>query len=350
MQSWRIPGAVLLFGWVAPLTAQTDRITIYGFFDAELHATNERGGPPWTFAQHHFNVITIYRLSEHWRVFAEIEWEHGPNIEAGGGSGEVVLERAALEYKRNDAFQAKVGKFQPPFGLYNMLHDASPTFLSTALPTSLYGEHTNPLGEDEELIPEAGTGLQVLGRVATKGWRGEYFVYLSNGRGPEPAQQDNNHDKGVGARLVVGLPGGATQIGASYYADRNGDAGNTKQRLIGLDVTARYAEFYLEAEAFTPRLERVDPEGLPNGTFRTARGYYVQLSRPVGPRLTPFARYDFYDSDTDTSDDAERDIVLGLNMAVTPAIWLKGEVHFRSFQDPALERFQDFAGAVAVAF
>ena len=200
---WLSPTALLL-GWVAPLAAQTERATLYGFFDLELHTTNQVGGQPWSFDQHHLNIITIYRLDEHLRVFAEIEWEHGAHLTGSGGSGQIVLERAALEYKRNDAFLAKAGKFLPPFGLYNVRHDASPTFLSTELPSSLYGDHLNSLGGDEALIPEVGTGLQVLGHLTAKAWRGEYFVYLINGRGPSPAAQDNNQNKGVGARLMIG--------------------------------------------------------------------------------------------------------------------------------------------------
>ena len=348
-RGWLLAAALLL-GWIAPLTAQTERVTVYGFFDVELHTTNQRGGPPWSFSQHRLNVISIYRLDEEWRVFAEIGWEHGTSLQGGGGSGAVAIMRAALEYKRTDAFQAKAGKFLPPFGLYNVRHDASPTFLSTGLPSSIYGEHPDPLGEERILIPEFGTGIQVLGRVAANGWRGEYFVYLSNGRGPAPAEQDNNQDKGVGGRLVIGVPGGAGQLGASYYTDRNGDAANTRQRIIGLDVTARFADFYLEAEAFAPRLERVDPVGRPNGGFRTGRGYYLQLSRPLGQALTPFARYDFYDSDTRATGDAERDVVMGLNIAATRAVFLKGQVHLRSFQDPARESYQQFVSSVAVAF
>ena len=340
----------LLLAGAGSAAAQGDRLSFYGFFDLELEATNRRGGAAWSFDQHHFNVASIYRLDGHWRVFGEIEWEHGPRVESGDVAGEVALERATLEYKRTDAFQVKIGKFLPPFGLYNLRHDATPTFLSTSLPSSIYGEHTNPLGQGQRLFSKFGTGVQVSGNVFTRRWEAEYFVYVINGRGPEPAGQDNNQNKGVGGRLAIRVPGNAVQVGASYYTDRNGEAADTRQRSVAVDVTAHYAELLMEAELLVPRLERVDATGQPNGSFRTGRGYYVQVSRTLVGRLTPFVRYDFYDPDTSTPRDGERDVVLGLNLAATGAVFFKSEVHLRTFQSLVQEGYQLFLGSVAVAF
>ena len=106
----------------------------------------------------------------------------------------------------------------------------------------------------------------------------------------------------------------------------------------------------MEAEAVAPRLERVDAAGRPNGTFRTGRGYYAQVSHPVLEQLTPFARYDSYDPDTGAPDDRERDVVVGLNLAATGAVFFKAEVHFLSFEAPAQRGYEVFLGSVAVAF
>ncbi len=342
--------AALALGAAVPAAAQNQRLTFYGFFDLELHATDQGGGAPWTFDQHHFNAVSIYRLDDHWRVFAEVEWEHGPRVEAADVAGEVALERATLEYKSADAFQVKIGKFLPPFGLYNLRHDATPTFLSTTLPGSVYSEHTNPLGQRQRLFAKFGTGVQALGTMFTRRWELDYFAYLINGRGPEPGEQDNNPNKGVGGRFAIRPPGNALQVGASYYADRNGDAADTRQRSFAFDVTLKYDQFLLEAEALVPRLERVDAGGVPDGTFRSGRAYYAQASRAVLERWTPFVRYEFYDPDAAAPSDGERDLVAGMNAAATGAVFFKSEVHFRSFQAPGLATYRVWISSVAVAF
>ena len=85
-----------------------------------------------------------------------------------------------------------------PFGLYNLKHDATPTFLSSFLPNAVYGEHANPLGNSQRLYGKFATGIQVLGIFITDSWSGEYHVFASNGSGPKPAKQDNNTNKAVG--------------------------------------------------------------------------------------------------------------------------------------------------------
>ncbi|HEX4627677.1 MAG TPA: hypothetical protein VH137_02720, partial [Gemmatimonadales bacterium] len=331
----------LLLCCAARAGAQGERLKLYGFFDTELHAANQPGGPPWSFDQHHVNVVSIYNLDAHWRVFTEVEWEHAALVQ---------LEQGVLEFKHTDALQLKVGKFLPPFGLYNLRRDATPTFLSVAAPNAIYGEHSNPMGLSQLLVPEFGTGLAVLGNAYLRGWQGEYAAYVTNGRGPEAAGQASNQAKGLGGRLVLHAPGDALQLGLSYYADRNGDASDTRQRAIGFDALARYADFVVEAEALAPRLEQADSAGRPNGRFRTGRAYYLQLSHLLGEALTPFARYEYYDPDTGFAAKADRDVVLGLNLAATRAVLLKGEVHLRTFQDPTQARYQQFVGAAAVAF
>ena len=72
--------AVAVIVLASPAAAQ-DRLLLYGFFDTELEITNrDPDNLATTFDQHHFNVITVYRLSDRWRVFGEIEWEHGVEL------------------------------------------------------------------------------------------------------------------------------------------------------------------------------------------------------------------------------------------------------------------------------
>lgn len=331
--------------------AQQDKLTFYGFFDFQAEATHGREGSPSTFHQHHLNLVTVYEVDDRWRVFTEVEYEHGPALEGSTGNGEILLERAVLEYHLSDVFEVRLGKFLTPFGLYNERHDASPSLLSTSLPTSVYSEaRANDVGGTQELFSKFATGVQLRGTLARIGWGVDYALYVSNGRGPAPAQQDNNSNKGIGGRLAVRIPGNDIQLGASFYDDRNGEAANTRQQSFGLDATVRYFGLLVESEALIPRLERVNAAGAPNGTYRTARGYYIQISHPFTDALTPFARFDAFDNNISASRDGETDVVVGLNLAATRSVFFKSEVHFPSYQDPARTRHQQYLGSVAVAF
>lgn len=341
----------LFLGGATRAAAQEEKLTFYGFFDLEMEASNEPGGANWTFDQHHLNLVTIYQLDDRWRVFTEVEYEHGAALEEGKVSGDIVLERAVLEYRLSDAFEVRMGKFLTPFGLYNERHDATPSLLATALPSSVYsGSRVNDLGGTQYLFAKFATGVQLRGLLARNGWQGEYAVYISNGRGPAPGEQDNNSNKALGGRLLIRAPENDIQLGVSFYDERNGEVANTRQQSLGLDATVRYLGVLVESEALIPRLEKVNLAGAPNGTYRTARGYYVQISRPLTGVVTPFARFDVFDNDISAYGDRETEVVAGLNVAATRSVFFKNEIHFKNFQDPARKSHQVYLGSVAVAF
>lgn len=345
---WRAAVAVVVLA--SPAAAQ-DRLLVYGFYDTELEATNrDPDNFAITFDQHHFNVITVYRLSDRWRVFGEIEWEHGVELEAGSGTGLVALERGWAEYAAQDEFKVRFGKFVLPFGIYNLVHDATPTYLSSFLPNAIYGKHATTTGGSARMYAKFGTGVQVLGTAFARDWRMDYFAYLTNGRGPQPHKNDNNQNKGVGARLAAWSPSESFRAGLSYYEDRNGLANDTKQRVVAADIGAGVGRLWIEAEGFLPSLERVDGLGIPNGDFRSGRGYYVQGSYRTDAGVTPFARYDFFDPDGDAANDADSDVVLGLNVQLTDFAFLKGEIQFLRFRDPATDSYEKFVASIAIAF
>ena len=335
--------------------AQAQKLTTYGFFDLEAEGSNkDPNNFTHTFDQHHFNVVSIFQLNEQWRIFGEIEWEHGIGLKAGGGEGQVALERGWIEYAHTDGFKVKAGKFLPPFGFYNLFHDATPVFLSTFLPAAVYGKHSNTTGSSQRMFSKFGTGVQVLGTVLAgeAGWQLDYYAYLINGRGPKEGEKDNDKNKGVGGRFMVQSPGENFRAGLSFYQDDNGNRMTTSQRSIAADISVgrRFSGLFVEAEAIIPRLENVDAADVPNGVFRTGLGYYVQASYATDVRVTPFARYDFFDPDGDISDDGDSDIVIGLNYRATSFAFLKGQIQLVSFQDPTISGYENFIASISIAF
>jgi len=325
-----------------------EKLHTYGFFDFEASVNNkDAAGKIWTFDQHHLNILANYRLDNRFRVATEIEWEHGPVHGEGDFIGNIYLAKAFLEYKYSDALLVRIGKFLSPFGIYNERHDATPTFLFTVLPKSVYG--TSEIGKGRSFAAYA-TGIQLLGNLFANDWEARYQVYLSNGRGPNDSEKDNNSNKGVGWRFVVSPPIGDLHIGTSFYTDLNGDADNARQTTLGFDVQYDLSAAHVEAEIIYPKLENVDTSGNPTGDFTYPNGYYILGAYTLFNRLTPFVRYDFFDPDIDVINNGEKIIVIGLNYAVSPRIYLKAAVHFHRFQDPSIESYEMFISSVAVAF
>ncbi|WP_412063613.1 porin [Rubrivirga sp. IMCC45206] len=346
----RFLAALVAIAAGSPLAqAQERSVNIYGYFDLEYELDNASdAGKRGTFDQHHFNVLTSFVLDEHFRVLGEIEWEHGLELSDGVGVGEVKLERAWVEYRHTDALMARAGKFLVPFGIYNLVHDATPTFLSTYLPTAVYGKHANPMGDRQRLFSKFGTGVQVLGAVYSDAWSLDYVGYLSNGQGANPYEQDDNGNKALGARVIVGLPLGQSELGASVYTERNGDAAQTRQRALALDARLRSDALDVHGEVLFGAMESLDAAGAPSGAFQHAVGSYLQAGYTLADRLTPFARAERYVPAVDTGD--EYRFVGGVNLSLTPRVYLKAEGHVVRFEDALRDGHEMFVSSVAVAF
>ena len=331
--------------------SQQSKLHIYGFFDFEFEGNNkDEAGKKWTFDQHHLNLLATYLIDERFRVTTEIEWEHGPMHSPSESVGNIYLAKAFLEYKYSDALLVRGGKFMSPFGIYNERHDATPTFLSTFLPRSVYGKQELSFGGKGRLFAKHSTGLQILGNYFFDGWGLKYQVYVSNGRGPMASERDNNANKGIGWRFVISLPVEDLHFGSSYYKDKNGDANNAEHTALGFDVEYDLSDLHVEAEYLLATHENVDTTGVPIGTFSNLNGYYILGGYTLFDRLTPFIRYEFFDPDLDQKNDGESIIVAGLNYALSNSVYLKGEVHFHRFQDKSVKKYEMFVSSVAVAF
>lgn len=334
--------------------SQEQKLHAFGFFDFEMEFNNlDDIGKSGTFDQHHLNILANYILDNHFSVSTEIEWEHGPYFTSQSSTGKIYLAKAFVTYKHSNAFFIKAGKFLSPFGIYNERHDATPTFLSTFLPQSVYGNKELSLeheGHKSRLFAKFATGIQVFGNLYLKEWSVKYQLYVSNGRDPNESELDNNTNKGFGWRFVVSPPLKGLQIGTSYYMDKNGLAHNTIQKTLGFDIEYDVSNFHLEAEYIIPKFEKFNVLDIPTGEFRSLRGFYILGAYTFFDKLTPFARYEFFDPDVNEKNNTERTMVFGLNYAATLSVYLKGEVHFHRYQDVSIKEHEIFVLSIAVAF
>lgn len=331
--------------------SQLDKLQIYGFFDFELEVGNKDiTSKKWTFDQHHLNILTNYPITNQFTVATEIEWEHVPFVSSGQNEGKIYLANAYLQYKYSDALLVKVGTFMTPFGIYNERHDATPTFISTFLSPSIYGEHPLIPGVIGRLYSKHSTGIQVFGNIYSGDWGAKYKLFLNNGRGPKSGERDMNANKGFGWRFIVNPPIKELTFGTSYYTDLNGLAKDIRQNTFGFDAELNLPSALFQAEFIYSKIENIGFTEIPNGIFRKVIGYNVLGSYTFFNKLSPFLQYDYYGPEGKSSNKAEHLIMAGINYSITNSIFIKSEVHFYRFNDGMKKDYEMFVSSIAVAF
>ena len=80
---------------------QEREFSSHGYIDLEFEYDTEEKVS--TFDGKHFNLVSTYTFDQ-FRIFSEIEWEHGTVLEGdpADSEGEVALERAWFEYVYSD--------------------------------------------------------------------------------------------------------------------------------------------------------------------------------------------------------------------------------------------------------
>jgi hypothetical protein len=174
-----------------------------GYMDLEFFHTEGKNND--TFDQHRFVPFIYADVSDHIKVAAEIEIEHGNGTELG-------IEFAQIDYWIAPYINFRAGIILDPLGHYNLVHDAPFKDLTT-----------RPL-VDEVIVPvvlrEPGIGF--FGSFGTGSWEFDYEVYLVNGfKGLNNAGVTtiNTANGTRNARPHVGTPAGF----GSAYRDFNDD-------------------------------------------------------------------------------------------------------------------------------
>jgi hypothetical protein len=150
--------------------------------------------------------------------------------------GGLILERAYIQYRHDDALQIRVGQFLTPFGIWNVDH-GTPTLIALALPVFMV----------ESLFPAAQIGVEVVGSRQAADWELGYMAYLSNGR--TPGGVDPTDDKMFGGRVYASRrrPWGL-QVGLSGLTGRYSDRQARLTSLMPVVYTQVEATAYREID------------------------------------------------------------------------------------------------------
>lgn len=214
-------------------SAVDDKLNIYGFADVSYYALHWRKDPLYFkrtergFQVGNLNLYLARNLTARARALAEIRFTFLPN---GGVNpdgtvidtttndavnfgrpvqwGGIVIERVYAEYDLTEYLTIRGGRWLTPYGIWNIDH-GSPAIIGTSRPYII----------GEQFFPEHQTGIDLFGSRFTHGFKVNYHLTASNGRGAIDSIQDQDNKLGFGARLEVETPWGL-KLGGSYYRGR----------------------------------------------------------------------------------------------------------------------------------
>ncbi len=306
-----------------------------------------------------------HRFNDRLTFHSEVEVEHA--VVSKDDSGEVEIEQAWLNYRFNDALNAKGGLFLIPLGILNETHE----------PPTYYGVERNEV--ETRIIPttwrEMGFGVHGLLGEALK-----YDVGITTGFnsgklddptvGIRTAHQEGQlaaaHDLSVYGALNYRRPG--LLIGGGVFTGNTGQNGQTNPLLKGVsarltlwDVHAKYSVGRLDLQALYAAGTIGDADRLnaailassatPFAAPKTLKGAYVQAAYHAYKQgdldVAPFIRLERFDikQQEDAANgllqdpnNLERVRTIGINFWVHPQVVLKTDLQ-RYHADKSKDRF-----------
>jgi len=296
------------------------RATVGGYMDFEMNFLTDQQltrSRATNFDQVRFIPFIYGDVTEHLKVAAEIEFEHGGTNNAKG-DGEIKIEFATVDYLVAEPFNLRAGLLLMPVGKFNLLHDSP---LNDLTDRPLVSRLIIPSTWTETGVGVYGTFYP--GRVSKL----DYELYAFNGfalRAADTAvgvgdglrnvrgfqRNDNNNNKGVVGRVAFSPFLGIEVAGSAAHSaySRNADKYAT---LWAIDWTLQKGPFEVIGEAAWARIDASGTSGLaPTGM----RGYYLQGNYHFLPNFfkmwapkhvteastfTAVVRWDDVDTDTD---------------------------------------------------
>jgi len=238
-----------------------DSIRLGGWLDGQYANSSKREVSP-RFDVRQLNLHVHAEVSPHWRAMAELSLRHLPNVDSEGSSGEILLDRAYIEYRMRTEMGFRFGKFNTPAGLwkpqnYSVLVDSTEA----------------PLAEGDHFIPSKSVGLGFFSRrlLSWSEWNGA--AYLNNGYQDSGTESSTDDDPGWGLDLNA-LVRGRHRLGASHFQHR-GEGSE--------ELTRSTQMVYLESgwRKLDLRLVGVHQS---SEAFSSRRGAYAQLKVRFRPQ------------------------------------------------------------------
>lgn len=294
------------------LFSQTEHTTIGGY--GELHYNEPDGAGSGQLDFHRFVLYLGHQFDDRVSFHSEVEIEHTLIVAGESEGGELSIEQAFLDYRISAPLVVRAGILLAPVGLINQYHEP-PTFNGVERPNV-----------DRYIIPttwrEAGIGLHGMitpelqyQAYVVAGLRAEGFDAKGGLRGGRQSALESSPANPSFTGRIDYSPALDTQIGGSWFvgnANENADSvGSATVALLSVDVRQTLGDLELRGVGAIVSVSDADQINARYGNRVADRmlGYYVEGGYNIMPvlypeseqRLTLFARYERYDTQSSTT-------------------------------------------------
>ncbi len=267
------------------------------------YTTNEffhyqKDGKPSSFDNHYYNVLLGSNIGSNVVAEIQLEYEHGGK--------DIDARYAQLDYKFNDAFVIRTGKFLTPINTFNEY--LYPEYINKAISRPYINREITPSAWGE-------VGIQARGKVAASEELDVFYsAFVVNGlegnegsgiRGLRGNMQDKNaRDKAVGGRLGAAISG--LEFGAGVYNGKYTADGQQNLFIGAFDAVYNTERMSIWGEYNMANMQAGD-------TTINRNGATILFSYLVTDRIEPVLRYDFINLDSGNLDDDRARIYIGAN-------------------------------------
>ena len=306
-----------------------------------------------TFDAFQLALVSKVDIVEKMDLYSQFVYEHAPfyeiSVSSAGArsldarsSGEFTVNDAYVTYTIDEKLKLRAGKFATPFGFWNTLMYAAPTYVTLKQP----GRDTfYDRGSDTEL------DAYFFGRYSMGAWLlGSYDIfsydfYVVNGRTTFAQHKDDNRNKAIGARLGIDLSLGSSSLKLLYSRYQEELRASTTTPFFRQYTNALSLEWTINKFKLISEIE----DSQRQGAGMTA--LYVLGQYNLTEKLVPFAQFQLHDPDKHAPKSKTSYITGGLAYQISP--WralLKFQVD-RVLPDNAIENdYWRFLTGVAASF
>lgn len=297
-----------------------ERTQIGGY--GEIHYNNKENGSTDEIDAHRFVMYLAHDFNDRVRFFSEVELEH--SLAGEGKPGEVELEQAYIEWDYADHHSAKMGLFLVPVGILNETHE----------PNTFYGVERNNV--ESRIIPSTWweSGVMLGGDIAP-GLR--YDVGVHSGLETEMFDIRAGRQKSASAtaeefaytgRLkYTGIAGLELAATVDYQEDllQGQVAGADKASGLLYETHAVYQAGPFGLRALYAQWD-IDGDQAEASGRDEQKGWYVEPSWRLTPKLGLFTRYSQWDTRAGDSADSEvEQFDFGVNYWLVENVVLKAD-------------------------
>ena len=342
----------LILAMYANNFAFVNNYNFFGYSQIDYSISNKINDNQAKFEITRLNLIGDFNLNSNARFVSDIELEHNMNFSENGNVGVIKFSQVWAEYSFLPEIKLRAGKILTNFGLYNKIHDASPTYFSINSPFiySRFSQNHNSKNA-QRFYGKYILGVEATGTldIDNHGSQLEYSLMFGNGRNEFVGNTYVDNNTAFASRIYLtpsfirGL-----QIGCSIYGDENeigfANQPNSMEITPAFELQYEYQDFQFQGEVFLPSYKDTTYEN------QSSVLSYVHFAYTFFDVLTPYTQLSLIKFDGNSENESSQ-IVFGLNYAISNNFFVKAEAQYNSMEFGKVKsEFATFKSSLSIAF